>query len=125
MDNTSVDHILVNTLCHIAPVWNSVKENESQDQSSEPEIYFVFNYTTYGTGYADNDPTGEVYIIQVHLFAPLTKNLTRIKKQVKASLHAAGFTWPETVDASDEKSRHIVFEFQHAEGVVPDGDLYV
>ena len=123
--DTSVDQILVNTLSHIAPVWNSVKENEAHDQASEPEMYFVFNYSTFGTGYADDDPTGEIYIIQVHLFAPLATNLTRIKNKVKAALHAAGFTWPEVVDASDDKSRHIVFEFQHAEGVVPDGFLFV
>ena len=121
----TVDHLLTTTLEHLAPVWNSVKANEHQNQAEESEAYFVFNYSTFGTGYADEDPNGEVFIIQVHLYAPLAKNVSRLKRQVKASLHAAGFTWPETVDASDEKARHIVFEFQYVEGVVPDGDLFV
>lgn len=119
----TVDAIIVSALEDIAPVWNSVKENEHQDQSEEAETYFVFNYSTIGIGHADDDPTGERYLIQVHLFAPLAANLTRIKKQTKTALHEAGFTWPETVDASDEKSRHIVFEFEYVDGVDFDGTL--
>lgn len=119
----SVDALLVSALENIAPVWNSVKENEHQDQAEEPEIYFVFNYSTVGIGYADNEPTGELFLISVHLFTPLATNLTRLKKQTRAALHKAGFTWPETVDASDEKSRHIVFESQYVEGVDFDGTL--
>ncbi len=119
----TVDSMIVTALKDIAPVWNSVKENEKPSQEDEPKTYFVFNYSTFGTGYADDDPTGEVFIVQVHLFAPLAANLTSLKKRTKAALHGAGFTWPETVDASDEKSRHIVFEFQHVDGVDFDGNI--
>lgn len=119
----TIDSIIVSALEDIAPVWNSVKENDHQDQAEEPETYFVFNYSTIGIGYADDDPTGERFLIQVHLFAPLASNLTRLKKQTKAALHEAGLTWPETVDASDEKSRHIVFESEYVDGVDFDGTL--
>lgn len=119
----TVDTKLMYALRNLAPVWNSVKESESADQSLESKTYFVFNYSTFGSGYADNDPTAEIFLIQVHLFAPLGTNLTRIKRKTKAALHEAGFTWPETVDASDEEGRHIVFEFQYAEGLDLDGNL--
>lgn len=119
----TVDTKLVYALRNIAPVWNSVKEHDPKDPVTN--TYFVFNYSTLGTGFADDDPTGELFLIQVHLFAPLATNLTRTKLRVKAAIHKAGFTWPETVDASDENGRHIVFEFQYAEGLNLDGDLYV
>lgn len=119
----SVDSMIVSALGDLAPVWNSVKENEYAEQNLESETYFVFNYSTFGTGYADDDPTGEVFLIRVHLFSPLAGNLTSLKRKTKAALHNAGFTWPETVDASDETGRHIVFECQYVDGVDFDGDV--
>lgn len=125
----TVDTKIVYALQSIAPVWNSVKESEpvgdEEREQQKTDIYFVFNYSTLGAGYADNDPTGELYLIQVHLFAPLATNLTRIKWRTKAALHLAGFAWPETIDASDATGRHIVFEFQHVEGLDLNGDLLV
>jgi len=85
--------------------------------TGEAERYYVFNYTTIGTDFADDEPGHERYLIQVHLFAPPKENVTRRVKQTKKALLAAGFTWPKTVNASDEESRHIVFECETAEGV--------
>ena len=110
----TVDAILKETLDDILPTWNSVKEEESD---TVQESYIVFNYSTYGTGYADDDPTGEVYVVQVHLFTPLSESTTSFKKQIRSALHEAGFTWPETVNATDDKGRHLVFECQYVEGL--------
>lgn len=79
--------------------------------------YYVFNYRTSGIDYADDNPSAELYLVQVHLFAPLDENITHRRKQTKKALCDAGFTWSDTHDASDEESRHIVFECQIAEGV--------
>ena len=126
LNSFSVDSMIVTALSSIGlPIWNSVKENENENDYDESEMYFVFNYSTYGVGYADDEPCGEVSLIQVHLFAPLATNLTRLIRLSKAAIHKAGFTWPETVNASDEKGRHIVFEFQYVDGVDFDGDIYV
>lgn len=85
--------------------------------SSESDRYYVFNYTTAGAIYADDDPSAETYFIQVHLFAPLDENIAERIKQTKKVLNNAGFTWPRTTNASDEESRHIVFECEYVEGV--------
>lgn len=126
LNSFSVDSMIATALSGLGfPVWNAVKENENQKQTDEEPVYYVFNYSTFGVGYADDEPTGEVSVIQVHLFAPLAMNLTRLIRRTKAALHGAGFTWPETTNASDDKSRHIVFEFQYVDGVDFYGDLYV
>lgn len=115
MAETSVDGILYTVLNELLPTWNSVKEKET---SGNPvDTYYVFNYSTFGAGYADDDPTGNVYIVQVHLFAPIAANLTSRIKQTKQVLHESGFTCPEITNASDETGRHIVFECQYAEGL--------
>lgn len=126
LNSFSVDSMIATALSGLGfPIWNAVKENEHQSQADEESVYYVFNYSSFGVGYADDEPTGELSVIQVHLFAPLAMNLTRLKRKTKAALHAAGFTWPELTDASDEKSRHIVFEFQYVDGVDFNGDLYM
>lgn len=114
MANT-VDALIVSALDSIAPVWNSVKE-QNNDQTEETETYFVFNYSTFGADYADDDPGAERYLVQVHLFAPLASNPTGIVKQAKKALHNAGFLWPETQNASDNTGRHIVLETEYATG---------
>lgn len=110
----TVDAILMEALDGILPTWNSVKEEEPE---TVQESYIVFNYSTFGTGYADDDPTGDVYIVQVHLFTPLSQSTTGFSRQIRSALHEAGFTWPETVNATDDKGRHLVFECQYVEGL--------
>ena len=116
----SVDKRIVSALDSILPVWNVIKEKDNEEVT---DSYYAFNYSTHGIGYADDDPTAELAIIQVHLIAPLNVNLTGLIKQTKRALREAGFTWPEVVDASDAWGRHKIFEFQDVEGVDLDGDL--
>lgn len=84
---------------------------------AETPMYYVFSYTTGGTAYADDDPQAELVLATVHLFAPLTENISKRVKETKRALHDAGFSWPSRIDASDGESRHIVFECEIAEGV--------
>lgn len=92
------------------PVENAIYQDKA-------ERYYVFNYSTLGAGYADDNPIHERFLIQVHLFAPISENITSRIKETKKALSDAGFTWPSTTNASDEDSRHIVFECETAEGV--------
>lgn len=122
----SVDTVLTAALTPFGyPVWNAVKLNERKSEAEESKVYFAFNYTSTGIGYADDEPTGEVYFVQVHLFAPIDMNVTRLMQKTKQAIHGAGFTWPQTINASDDAGRHIVFESQYVEGVDLDGDLYM
>lgn len=84
--------------------------------------YYVFNVSTLGADFADDAPQHERYLIQVHLFAPLTFNFVKRRVATKKALTAAGFLWPECTDASDSNGRHLVFETEYAEGCDPDGD---
>lgn len=121
--NESIDARIVSALDALAPVWNAVKEDEHETPSDEPDTYYTFQYSTRGDGYADDEPTAEVALIMLHLWAPLNGNLSTLIRRTKSAIHAAGFTWPEKIDASDEKGRHIVFEFQDAEGVDFNGEV--
>lgn len=79
--------------------------------------YYTFNYNTIGADFADDAPNHERYLIQVHFFAPLGGNITARKHATQQALYTAGFTWPETLDLSDEMGRHIVFECEEAGGI--------
>ena len=84
--------------------------------------YYTFNVTTQGDNYADDEPQHERYLVQVHLYAPLSFNFVGRRKMTKIALLGGGFTWPMVTDASDSNGRHLVFETQYAEGVDCNGD---
>ena len=92
------------------PVENSIHQGDEKR-------YYTFNYTTIGTNYGDDGPEHEKYLIQVHFFAPLDGNISQRVKETKQALIAAGFTYPETSNLTDEDGRHIVFECETVEGV--------
>lgn len=109
----------------LAPLGLPVKPDR---YSGDSESYFVFNYTTMGTLFADDRPSYERYLVQVHYFCPMGANTLSTRKNVKRLLFEAGFTWPDEVNAgdssmqkSDEDKQHIVFECEIEEGVVLDG----
>ena len=112
----SVEALLKRTLEQFCdPVENGVYLDES-------DRYYTIHVSTIPTDFADDAPGHERYLIQVHLFAPLTFNFVGRRKATKQALFAAGFTWPGCTDASDSNGRHLVFECEYAEGVEPDGD---
>lgn len=84
--------------------------------------YIVFQYVSLGSDFADDEPGHERYLIQVHYYAPLSKNTSRMRRRVQKALFDADFTWPETFTADDKDGRHIVFECEAA-GRLENGDL--
>ena len=91
------------------PVENSVYHGQAEE-------YLVFNYFTLPRTFGDDEPEHEEYFIQLHYFAPLRKNILEMKRQIKRAIVEAEFSYPSTVDASDNEARHIVFEFKTIEG---------
>ena len=89
---------------------------------TKDKTYFAFNYSVIPEDFADDAPQHERFLVQVHFFCPLNVNITKQKKNICHALFAAGFTWPEITDASDENGRHIVFECEIAEGVDSNGN---
>ena len=113
----SVDELLRSTLLAFGdPVENAVYHGKAKR-------YYTFNYSTVGDDFADDAPGHERYLVQAHFFAPLDENVTARVKATKKALFAAGFTWPETFNASDGDGRHIVFECEIAEGVDTDCEI--
>ena len=90
------------------PVENSIYQGKE-------EQYYTFNYSTLGTNYGDDTPQHEKYLVQVHYFAPLNVNITQRVKETKRAIVAAGFTYPKTVNGTDEDGRHIIFECEAVE----------
>jgi len=89
--------------------------------TSLPASYYTFNYSTVGTNFGDNLPGHDRYLIQVHFNCPHTFDIVQRVEQTRHALFAAGFTWPQTVNASDESGQHIVFECETVERIEFDG----
>lgn len=80
--------------------------------------FLTFNMNSIPANFADDAPQHDRWLIQLHLFAPLTTDTTTLRKQIKAAIFVAGFTYPSQVDATapDDPERHVVFDFETAEG---------
>lgn len=79
------------------------------------DTYIVFNYNSYPADFGDDAPGHEVYSVQVHLFCPSGVNSLSMRREIKAALAAAGFTWPAYINASGKDGQHHVFECQTAQ----------
>ena len=95
------------------PVENSVYQGTAKE-------YFVFNYTSLGADFGDDEPGHERFLVQVHLFTPLSVNVTARVRAAKRALFGAGFTWPDVENADDADGRHRVLECETA----AEADVY-
>lgn len=84
---------------------------------SDCKKYYTFQVNTLPISFGDDGPVYEKYLIQVHFFCPLNFNSINQSKETKRVLFEAGFTYPETVNATDEDGQHIVFECEDVEGI--------
>lgn len=88
----------------------------------DEEQYCTFNYNVRGDLFSDDAPSYDIFMVQVHLFAPYKKNTVGTRKAIKQALFSGGFTWPTEMDAGSEYSsekvgQHIVFECETVEGI--------
>lgn len=85
------------------------------------DTYLLFNFTTIPSAFADDRPQYDRYLIQIHLFAPVTQSTTALECEIKERVFAAGYTWPSRMDVSDDtrsatgEARHIVLETETEE----------
>ena len=86
-----------------------------------PARYYTFSCNSFGADFGDDAPDCERWLVTVHLFAPLDENCIQRVRQTKRALFAADFTWPQTVDATDQDGQHIVFECE-AIDVIGEGE---
>ena len=89
------------------PVEKSVLDAAAR---KHPARYYTFSCNSFGDNFGDDEPGCERCLVSVHLFAPLNEDCTRRVKETKRALFAAGFTWPEAVDATDQDGQHYVLE---------------
>ena len=82
-----------------------------------PARYYTFSCDSMGDDFGDDGPGAEVWLVQVHLFAPLGENCIRRARETKRALFAAGFTWPDMTDATDTDGQHYVFECETVQGL--------
>lgn len=82
-----------------------------------PARYYTFSCRTSGAAFGDNAPSCERVLVSVHLFAPLNMNCIQRVKETKRALSAAGCTWPEVVDATDQDGQHYVFECETVDDI--------
>lgn len=114
MKTESLDALLKRTLQSV------IREVAHSVYQGKEKTYIVFNYNTAPAGFADDAPEYDRYLIQVHLFTPLTGNISSLIRRTKTALTAAGFEYPATFDASDENGRHIVFETENIDSVADE-----
>lgn len=76
----------------------------------------VLHYDLRPVQTADNAPLFYKALVQVHLFLPLEENGIALVGRAVRAVAAAGCTWPEVVDASDETGQHKVLECEYLIG---------
>lgn len=95
----------------------------SPNYDGEEKAFLTFNLDAIASDFADDAPQHDRWLIQLHLFAPVTQNTRKLRKQIRQAIFDAGFTFPDQIDASeafkktDGSEQHIVFEFEDAEGI--------
>lgn len=79
--------------------------------------YYTFSCRSFGAAFGDDAPGCERWLVTVHLFASLAENCIQRVMRTKQALLAAGFTWPQYTDATDQDGQHHVFECETAEPI--------
>lgn len=101
----TVDELIITTLQ--TPVGLDVEESVYTGTNTS---YITFDYYSRPASFGDNKPEHEIYHVAVHLVAPPRSGLTAKRAQIKTLLFAAGFTFPEEVNASSKVEKHYIYE---------------
>lgn len=101
------------------PVEKSVLDAAAK---KHPARYYTFSCASFGADYGDDMPGHERWLVHVHFFAPLGENWNKRVRETKRALSAAGFTWPEFTDATDQDGQHFVFECETVGAVQDEED---
>ena len=94
-----------------------------QSYAGDEETYIVFRLDYDPSDFANDEPQHDIVYVSLHLFAPFTLNTKTLRRRIRKALFDAGFTYPETIDASttqrtsDGTEQHMFFECEIAEGI--------
>lgn len=80
--------------------------------------YCTFNVTDIPDAEGDNAPTQMRHLVQLHYYLPLDQNPILTKRALRQAVLAAGFTYPEETNSSDDDGYHYVLEFEDVDGDV-------
>lgn len=103
----NVNQLIIDTL---SPLGYPV---DADKYKGDAKTYITFNYEDdRAVEYADDAPTIDVAYLQIHLFAHGTTNIMSVKKQIRAKLFKAGFTYPvvTSVFETESETNHVVFQ---------------
>lgn len=82
------------------------------------DMYYTFNFNSAGTLFADDRPSYERHLVQVHFVCPPGFDSVPVRERTKKRLHQAGFSFPEVINAGDGTQQHYVFECEYLDGPV-------
>lgn len=99
----------------LSPIVPIVEPNVYRGSAKE---YIVFNYSTFGSTFAEGRPTATIYLLQVHHYLPTNGNPYTARQSIIDALQSIGCTWASIADATDAEGQHWVFECQYKEGVI-------
>lgn len=77
--------------------------------------YVVWNYEIIGQVWAEGQPHAARYLVQVHLYLPSKEEPRGAILALSQALDAAGFTWPDLVNASDNEGQHWTLECEYTD----------
>ena len=89
--------------------------------SGTEKRYIEFDlYDDTGACFCDDEPEFDVVLSQIHVFLPMEEPYLELKKQIRQSLYAAGFSYaditeivePEETAQYPKGIRHLTFEVE-------------
>lgn len=99
----------------LLPIVPIVEPNRYDGEALE---YITFRYDTLTEISAEGRPGALRHLVTVNWYLPNGVNPAGKKRQIAEELWAAGLTYPQVVDASDEEGQHYAFECEAADGHV-------
>ncbi len=94
---------------------NTIAPTSPDEHTGDDDTYITFNYNSSPADFGDDAPGHEIFSVQVHFFCPGGVNSLSMRRKIKKTLDAAGFSWPSCVNASDKDGQHYVFECEAAQ----------
>lgn len=100
----------------VAPLELPIEPNGYNGEELE---YLSYTYSELGALFAESTAQAIRYLVDLSWYLPHGKDPGQGKARIRQLLKAAGATWPDIVNASDDEGQHYVFSFEMV-GPVPE-----